>query len=135
MMARRRLPLPTGPVADVVLREISPGDRAALGPEDARVLGELARAAPLPRPSSMPAALVVAGTHDPLLPREAARAFAAGIGADHVEIEGGHWLIVGSGWQACVGAVHRWLVRRGGDALLELYEEAMAERGDDDAPA
>jgi hypothetical protein len=34
-------------------------------------------------------------------------------------------------WQAHAGAVHRWLVRRLGDTVLELYAEAMAERDDE----
>ena len=34
-------------------------------------------------------------------------------------------------WQANAGAVHRWLVRRLGETMLELYAEAMAERDEE----
>jgi hypothetical protein len=41
---------------------------------------------------------------------------------------------VESGWQGTVDLLHRWLVRRLGEPLLEFHAEAMAERdagGDD----
>ena len=73
--------------------------------------------------------LVVGGELDPLLPGPAGAAFAATIGAQWREIaEAGHWLLAGPGWQEAVGVVHRWLVQRLGEQLLDLYPEAMAER-------
>jgi hypothetical protein len=37
-------------------------------------------------------------------------------------------------WQEAVPRVHRWLVRRLGEANLELYAEAMADRDEVDEP-
>jgi pimeloyl-ACP methyl ester carboxylesterase len=104
-------------------------------PDGARAIGDVVRRrAPAP-PAPTPPALVVHGGRDPLLPADAARAFAATLGAESHELpDAGRWLVAGRGWQACVDAVHGWLVRRLGESLLELYEEAMAERdaADDD---
>jgi len=84
------------------------------------------------RATDVPAA-VVAGDRDAVLPPRAAAALAQAAGAELVELPGGgHWLLAGPSWQAAVALVHRWLVRRLGAPLLELYEEAMAEREADD---
>ncbi|HJW70219.1 MAG TPA: hypothetical protein VJ829_12735, partial [Candidatus Binatia bacterium] len=64
-----------------------------------------------------------------LLPRDAAMALAAALGAEQTEIEGAaHWPIVAPAWQHTADVVHRWLVRRLGEPLLDLYAEMMAER-------
>jgi pimeloyl-ACP methyl ester carboxylesterase len=84
------------------------------------------------RATGVPAA-VVAGDRDAVLPPPAAAALAQAAGAELVELPGaGHWLLAGPSWQPAVALVHRWLVRRLGAPLLELYEEAMAEREADD---
>jgi pimeloyl-ACP methyl ester carboxylesterase len=84
------------------------------------------------RATGVPVA-VVAGDRDTVLPRPAAAALAQAAGAELVELPGGgHWLLAGPTWQPAVALVHRWLVRRLGAPLLELYEEAMAEREADD---
>jgi len=40
----------------------------------------------------------------------------------------GHWLLGDAGWQPAVSLVHRWLVQRLGEPLLETYAEAQADR-------
>jgi pimeloyl-ACP methyl ester carboxylesterase len=81
----------------------------------------------------VPAALVVHGGRDPLLSAAAAARLAGELGADACELpDAGHWPLLGASWQACVRHVHTWLVRRLGEPLLELYEEAMADRDADD---
>jgi pimeloyl-ACP methyl ester carboxylesterase len=134
LVSKRRCAPPRSALASIVFADLSPSDRADLGPEDPRILGELARPTPVGGASPMPPCLVVAGASDPLLPPDDAGVFAARIGADRIEVAGGHWLLAGPTWQPCASAIHRWLVQRGGAPLLELYEEAMAERAaaDDD---
>jgi pimeloyl-ACP methyl ester carboxylesterase len=106
---------------------------ADLAPDDAATVWDLAwgRRA-LPRAAGVPA-LVIAGEHDPLLPPDAAASLARAAGAELRVLAGaGHWPFAGPSWQATVALVHRWLVQRLGAPLLELYAEAMAERGTDD---
>jgi pimeloyl-ACP methyl ester carboxylesterase len=77
--------------------------------------------------------LVVGGEYDPLLPRNAGIALASMLGAEHVEIPGaGHWPLLPPCWRSTVGIVHRWLVHRLGEPLLDLYAEAMADREPDE---
>jgi pimeloyl-ACP methyl ester carboxylesterase len=91
------------------------------------VRGEPPARSPVPVPT-----LVVAGDRDPLLPAPAAAALASSLAADHVAIPGAaHWPILAPAWQRTVAEVHRWLVRRLGESLLDFYAEAMAERGAD----
>ena len=82
------------------------------------------------RPSAAVPTLVVAGSHDRLVPADATEPLARAIGAERRALEGGHWLLAGPGWQDIIAVVHRWLVQRLGAPLLELYPEAMAERED-----
>ena len=78
-------------------------------------------------------ALVIAGSADPLLPPEAAVGLASTLGAEREEIPGaGHWPMLQPGWRATAAIVHRWLVRRLGEPLLDFYAEAMAERESDE---
>ncbi len=124
-------------IAALALGRAIPPPRAAaygetptgLGVESARAVLDVVRGHP-PRPGALAVpALVVAGTRDPLLPVEAAAALASSLGAEFVEIPGGaHWPMLPPAWQQTVAAVHRWLVRRLGEALLEFYAEAMADR-------
>jgi pimeloyl-ACP methyl ester carboxylesterase len=77
--------------------------------------------------------LLVAGAHDALLPAARADALARGACAELRVLDGaGHWLLAGPAWQSAVAVVHRWLVKRLGEPLLELHAEAMAERDEDD---
>ena len=78
-------------------------------------------------------ALVVAGACDPLLPPPAADALARAVGAELRMLEGAdHWPLGGARWQPAVSLVHRWLVQRLGEPLLETYTEAMADREPND---
>jgi pimeloyl-ACP methyl ester carboxylesterase len=58
------------------------------------------------------------------------RAWLAGrLVADVIELPGpGRAPFAGPHWQRAAGLLHRWLVQRLGEDLLELYEEAMADR-------
>jgi pimeloyl-ACP methyl ester carboxylesterase len=103
-----------------------------LAREDAASVRDVAwgRVQPV-RPASAPPALVLAGDRDAFLPLGSADALARAIGGERRVLEGaGHWPLAGAGWQSAVAVVHRWLVQRLGAGLLELYEEAMAERED-----
>jgi non-heme chloroperoxidase len=75
--------------------------------------------------------LLVSSPDDPLLGPESAGSLAATLGATHRTLPGGHWTITGPRWRDAVAVVHRWLVQSLGESLLELYEEAMADRGDE----
>src|SRR5207302_1288969 len=118
---------------DAGLGELAPPLRrtvaANFAPESARVLREVMRPRTSPRGAGGVPALVVAGDRDPLLPPPMAAAFADALGAEHQPLAGaGHWLLAGVAWQRTVGLVHRWIVQRLGEPLLERYAEAMAER-------
>ena len=122
---------PSGRLAELVLGELSGHALGDRGDEDARLLADLARRAGTIRRSSAPT-LVLRGTADPLLGREDARTFADATGADLEDLaSAGHWPIVGPAWPRCVETVHRWLVRRLGEPLLDLHAESMADRGDE----
>jgi pimeloyl-ACP methyl ester carboxylesterase len=107
---------------------------AGLALEDAASVRDVAWGRVLPpRPAGDAPVLLLAGERDAVLPLGAAEALARDVGAELRVLEGiGHWPLAGSGWQTTVGIVHRWLVQRLGAALLDLYEEAMAERDADD---
>ena len=132
LLRRRPVPPPTGPKADAFFAGVSADVRRAIGSEDPRLLAALARRSPIHRPTSMPPTLVLRGGDDPVLSRDDARRVASDLGADLDEIAGqAHWPLASAAWQECVHRVHRWLVQRLGAPNLELYAEAMAERGDD----
>jgi pimeloyl-ACP methyl ester carboxylesterase len=77
--------------------------------------------------------LVATGARDPLLPEADAAALVRALGAERLVLEGaGHWPLAGAQWQAVVGRLHRWIVQRLGESLLELYPEAMAARDEDE---
>jgi hypothetical protein len=67
----------------------------------------------------------------------AAEEFARTTGAELQVVHGaGHSLVAGPRWQEIAALVHRWLVQRLGESLLEFHAEAMAERdAEDDPPA
>ena len=129
-------PVPPPDARVLGLEELSEGARRAvlrdLTPEDASAVLDVARRRVPPAAPGLVPVLVLSGGQDPLLPPAEAAAFAAALGADHRTLEGGHWFLVGSSWQAAVDIVHRWLVLRLGESLLELYPEAMAERDVED---
>ena len=105
---------------------------ASLAPESPRVLREVVRPRTPPAAVAGVPALVVTGDRDPLLPAPAAAAFARALGAEHQSLDGaGHWLFAGPAWQRGVGLVHRWIIQRLGEPLLERYAEAMTEREED----
>lgn len=107
---------------------------AGLALEDAASVRDVAWGrVPTARPADGSPVLLVAGDLDAFLPMQAAESLAGSVGAELRVLEGvGHWPLAGAGWQATVALVHRWLVQRLGVALLELYEEAMAERDAED---
>ncbi len=118
-----------GDLSPTALAQVRDGGEAE---EAAFVRDLLSGGSALPVSSAVPT-LVVAGARDTFLPVEPARALAATLGADVQVLAGvGHWPHAGPGWQQTVGVVHRWLVRRLGEPLLELYAEAMADRDDDE---
>lgn len=67
--------------------------------------------------------LVVAGADDAVVALADARRMAERVGAEFLTVPGGHALPVEKGWQERAAAIHRWVVRRLGAPLLELYEE------------
>jgi pimeloyl-ACP methyl ester carboxylesterase len=82
----------------------------------------------LPSRAEVPT-LVVVAEKDPLLPAAAARTLVDALAADEQRFAGpARSPLAGPTWRASVDLVHRWLVRRLGESLLELYPEAMAER-------
>ena len=124
---------PPGSMTALVLGDLPPSAQRSvqrnLGPEDASAVLDVARGRLEPAPLGQLPALVVSGDQDPLLACADAAALARTMDAEHRLVAGaGHWLLAGSGWEPCVGIVHRWLVQRLGDSLLEFYPEAMAER-------
>jgi pimeloyl-ACP methyl ester carboxylesterase len=103
-----------------------------LAPEPAEVVRDVAWGrAPIAGVPGLPV-LVATGDSDPLASPDVLAAFARAIGAECERLPGAaHWPLFGRAWQPTIDVVHRWIVRRLGAPLLELYEEAMAEREDD----
>jgi len=121
----RDIPPPCGARARRLFGEVPAG----LEEDTARAVLDSVRGRRAALPAVSVPALVVSGECDPLLPRDAAVELVSAMGAEHVEIAGaGHWPLVPPSWRSSVGVVHRWLVRRLGEPLLELYADAMAER-------
>jgi pimeloyl-ACP methyl ester carboxylesterase len=105
--------------------------RRGLAPEPAAVVRQAVHHRRMAAPRQP--VLLVAGDRDPLLPAPTLHAFSTALAAELRVVEGGgHWPHAGAGWERVVGIVHRWLVRRLGEPLLERYAEAMAEREADD---
>jgi pimeloyl-ACP methyl ester carboxylesterase len=126
---------PVAPPAQTVaglLAGLSDAERTAvaarLGADDGAALRDLVRGRLPPRRLPVPA-LVVGGADDALLSPTAAVALGRAYGAEARIVDGaGHWLLAGSRWQAAVDVIHRWIVQRLGEPLLETYAEAMADR-------
>jgi len=132
LLRRRPVAPPAGPVGDAFFADLPAALRRTIGNEDPRLLAQLARRSAIVRPVRMPPTLVLHGGADPILPRDEALRFARDVGAESLELPGrGHWLLAAGAWQDCGDRVHRWLVQRLGETILELYAEAMADREDD----
>ena len=127
---------PAGTAADAWLDLPDPARSvtvAGLAADDAASVRDVVWGRTAVAPATGVPAAVVAGDRDAVLPPPAAAALAQAAGAELVQLSGGgHWLLAGPSWQPAVALVHRWLVRRLGAPLLELYKEAMAEREADD---
>jgi len=101
----------------------------ALAPDDAGVVRDVVWGRVRPVPAGGVPVLLLAGGRDALLPPAEARLLAGTVAAEvHVLESAGHWPFAGPSWQDAVALVHRWLVQRLGEPLLELYAETMAER-------
>jgi pimeloyl-ACP methyl ester carboxylesterase len=99
-------------------------------PDDAALVRDVLWGA-LPRRAGVPT-LIVSTAEDPLLPA-AARAAITALAADEGRFIGPtRSPLLGPTWRTPVDVVHRWLVRRLGEPLLELYPEAMADREADE---
>lgn len=126
------VPPPSGPAAVRCYGELSPATLEGLVFEHVAAVREVVRGHfALERPA-VPV-VVGAARDDPLLGDP--RAMAAGLQADLLRLPGrGHWPLAREQAQETAAVLHRWLVQRFGEALLELHAEAMAERdGEDDA--
>ncbi len=118
---------PTGPAASYH-GTTTPGLagflRGRLVPEPGRVVYDLLRgrleALVL---ATLPPALVIGGTRDPVVPAHAVIATARALGAEHALLAGGHWLPLEEGWRDTTACLHRWIVRRLGAELLLLRDE------------
>jgi len=83
-------------------------------------------------PGRAPTALVVGG--DDALCDAAERAqLQRTLAADLIEVPGAaRFPLAGPQWRHAASLVHRFLVQRLGEGLLEYYDEAMSERGDEE---
>jgi pimeloyl-ACP methyl ester carboxylesterase len=73
--------------------------------------------------------VLVAAEDDRVCPPAERTALAATLGAEVFVLPvAGRFPLATGPWQRHAGAVHRWLVTRLGETLLEFYDEAMAER-------
>ena len=136
LLLGRPVPPPHGYQEDLLLGGLPDPTRAAvraeLRPDAAAVVWETARGMGDASGGTGPT-LVVSGSRDPLLPAADAAALAASLRGEHVVLpDAGAWPINAPSWQAVVAAVHRWIVQRLGEPLLELYPEAMAAREEEE---
>lgn len=96
--------------------------------EAAALVVDVVRGRTAVRPAGVPTLLVV-GEADARCDASDRAALAARVDAEVVLLPATGGLPLATGrWQEHAGTVHRWLVRTLGETLLELYEEAMAER-------
>jgi pimeloyl-ACP methyl ester carboxylesterase len=96
--------------------------------EEAPVVIDLVRGRIALGPLGVPT-LLAAGDRDPRSQARERAALSSALTADvFVLPEAGSVPLAVGDWQAHAGAVHRWLVQRLGESMLEFYAEAMAER-------
>jgi hypothetical protein len=99
--------------------------------EDAAVVIDMVRGRVALGPLGVPT-LLAAGDGDPRSEPRERSALASALGADvFVLPEAGSLPLALGAWQSHAGAVHRWLVQRLGEGVLELYAETMAERDEE----
>ena len=139
LLLGRPIPPPHGYQDDLLLgtlpEPVRTSVRNGLAPEPAAVVWEVARGVGEEGGGRVPT-LVASGGRDPLLPVPEAEALAASLGAELAVLpDAGAWPINGPGWLGVVGTVHRWIVQRLGEPLLELYPEAMAAREEEEEPS
>jgi pimeloyl-ACP methyl ester carboxylesterase len=91
----------------------------ALVPEPARLVTSVQGGATRPGRPQVPT-LLVGYAQDPIAPRHLIEITAQGIGADFVVREAGHYAMLEEPWDAWMSEIQRWIIRRGGDDLLEL---------------
>ena len=137
LLRGRPMSPPSGHAAALLLGDLPPSARlpveAELGPDSPVAILDVVRGRIDPPSAGRLPAIVLAGDRDTLLAPDAAEAFATSVGAEHrVLPDAGHWPLAGPGWHRTVDVLHRWLVQRLGEPLLELYPEAMADRDADD---
>lgn len=128
LVRRRSIGAPSGPVGVAFAAGLAPDVRSLHG-EDPRLLSELSRRTRIIRPTPIPPVLVLRGGADPFVSDSDAQALATTLDADYEQLpDRGHWLLAPPAWQECAGHIHRWLIKRMGEAELEFYAEAMADR-------
>jgi pimeloyl-ACP methyl ester carboxylesterase len=137
LLLGRPVPPPAAAAAALALGElpqaVRAGVAAGLAADAAAVVRDLVRGRPAPAPRTGTPAFVLGGARDPILPPADAERLASAIGAEHQSLSAaGHWPLAGPAWQEAVGRVHRWVVQRLGESLLDRYEEAMADREAED---
>ena len=97
--------------------------------EPAALVHTVTASAARPIPASDVPRVVFAMEVDEVTPLAATRRFAEQCGAPLQVIGGaGHAALAGAGWEACVAAAHRWIIRELGVDLLALYDEAWEGR-------
>jgi pimeloyl-ACP methyl ester carboxylesterase len=120
-LCSRPLPPPRGRLGAAYFAHAAPGGTTA---ESARVARELRdEAFDLPAQRGRPT-LLLAGERDRFSPPDALERWARRLGAQYEKAAGaGHAMPWGSGWEACVAAIHRWLIQSLGEPLLLLRDE------------
>jgi len=117
---------PAGSVATRCYGPVAERIPAGLVPEHPRAVLDVVRKRLLLEAAPVPAA-ILSGADDPLLPDPPG--LAQRLGAEWFGLGAqGHWPLVGTAAEETAAVVHRWLVRRLGEPLLELHAEAMAAR-------
>jgi len=121
MLRASPLPPPRGRLGAAYFAHGAPGGTTA---ESARAVRELCdNDFDLPTHIESPT-LLVAGEADRFSPPEVLERWARRLGAQYETVAGaGHALPWGTGWEACVAATHRWLIRALGEPLLLLRDE------------
>lgn len=117
-------PLPDHAVWSLASRKGRARLDAALVDESARLTASAGGALGRPGRPCVPA-LLLGYEDDALAPRHLVEISAQGIEAEFAALPGGHYAMLEEPWDSWMSQVQRWLIRVGGDALLEL-------RGDED---